>query len=204
MQPSCCGHGSGRLRADRGRAALARGGKRRADRPRLIREADDRGTSARPRRERGAREPVGRRGARSCSLLIDAFELSLGEVAERWDDRSPPSRTSSGCSSSPMTCSPWSSAAGSAGATLARCWRCRPGRPAPAGTEDRRRGCPFVLPSGRRVVQGRARSRARRRRLTARGPGRAGLARSPAQVRVAAGRSRSPGREHQLEELAES
>ena len=75
-----------RLRADRRRAPLARGprgGPRDAagDRARGRRP---RHAAPRARRERRAREPVaGRGGARATPSLVDEFELSLGEVAER-------------------------------------------------------------------------------------------------------------------------
>ena len=76
----------GRLRADRRRAPLARGarGGRRRRVPAVIREADDRDTLLLGLVENVAREnlsPI--EEARGYALLMDEFELSLGEVSER-------------------------------------------------------------------------------------------------------------------------
>jgi hypothetical protein len=46
-------------------------------------------------------------------VLVDEFELSLGELAERVGARSRPSRTVCACSSCPTTSSGWSSAVSS-------------------------------------------------------------------------------------------
>mgnify|MGYP003694561699 CR=1 FL=1 len=106
---SSCGRApAGGLRADRRRARW------RAAReaglptvPALVREADDRDTLLLGLVENVAREelsPV--EEARAYALLLDEFELSLGDLAERVGNaRSRPSRTGCGCSSSRTTCS---------------------------------------------------------------------------------------------------
>ena len=80
--------------------------------PAVVREADDRDTLLLALVENVAREDLSPiEEARAYALLIDEFELSLGDVAERVGRSKPPSRTGCGCSSCPTTCSRWSSAA---------------------------------------------------------------------------------------------
>ena len=75
-----------RLRADRRRAPLAgrAGGRARRRVPALVREADDRDTLLLGLVENVAREELSAvEEARAYAVLLDEFELSLGELAER-------------------------------------------------------------------------------------------------------------------------
>ena len=81
--------------------------------PALVREADDRDTLLLGLVENVAREQLSAvEEARAYALLLDEFELSLGDLAERVGkaeaDRLQPRCA---CSSSPTTCSGSSSAA---------------------------------------------------------------------------------------------
>ncbi len=202
----------GRLRADRRRAPLACGARGRgAD----AAGADPRGrrprhAPARTGRERRPREPLPDRGGarlRAADRRVRALArrgLRAGRAA-----RSRRSRTSCACSSSPTTCSRWSSAASSRRGTRARCWPF-PTRPSAAGSRARssRRGCRCAPPSAPPAGRARARSRARRRPSTRRSPPRVkqALGRlTGLEVRVAPGKVElAYADEHDLEQLAEA
>ena len=80
--------------------------------PALIREADDRDSLLLALVENVAREqlsPV--EEARAYASLVDEFELTLGDVAERVGRSKPAVSTGCGCSSCPRRCSGWSPAA---------------------------------------------------------------------------------------------
>ena len=81
--------------------------------PALVRDADDRDTLLLGLVENVAREELSAvEEARAYALLMDEFELSLGELSQSaWAGRSRPSRTACACSSCPTTCSAWSSVA---------------------------------------------------------------------------------------------
>ena len=149
----------GRLRADRRRAPLARrarGGHRRPCR-RVIREADDRDTLLLGLVENVAREnlsPI--EEARGYALLMDEFELSLGEVSERVG-RSKPAISNK---TAPARAARRRARDGRArralrGPRARGARRSGPGRAPPARAQDRRAGPVGASRRARRALVGR-------------------------------------------------
>ena len=178
--------------------------------PAVIREADDRDTLLLGLVENVAREnlsPI--EEARGYAMLLDEFELSLGDVSERVG-RSKPAisnklRLLELSDDVLAMVERGELTEGHARAVLA----------VPGQAERRRlarkivsQGCPCAPPSGRRAGRGPGRSRGRRRRSIPSSPARVkdGLRRlTGLEVRIAPGKVEiAYGDEHDLEALAEA